>query len=42
MVQIALIGFCAAGPFVGLTGNLPALFGALFLWGDSKAPSTWP
>jgi MFS family permease len=33
IVQIALIGYCAAGPLVGLTGNLPALLGALFLWG---------
>ena len=33
IVQIALCGYCAAGPLVGLTGTLPALFGALVLWG---------
>ena len=33
IVQVALVGYCAAGPFVGLTGTLPALFGALFVWG---------
>lgn len=33
IVQVALVGYCAAGPLVGLTGNLPALFAALFLWG---------
>ncbi len=33
IVQIALLGYCAAGPFVGLTATLPALFGALFAWG---------
>jgi MFS family permease len=33
VVQIALVGYCAAGPLVGLCGNLPALIGALFLWG---------
>jgi fucose permease len=33
IVQIALLGYCAAGQFVGLTATLPALFGALFAWG---------
>jgi len=33
IVQIMLVGYCAAGPLVGLTGSLPALMGALFLWG---------
>ena len=33
IVQITLVGYCAAGPLVGLTGSLPALLGALFLWG---------
>lgn len=33
IVQIALVGYCATGPLVGLTGTLPALLGALFVWG---------
>jgi MFS family permease len=33
VVQIALVGYCAMGPLVGLTGSLAALFGALFIWG---------
>jgi fucose permease len=33
IVQIALVGYCAAGPFVGLTGDRRALFAALFAWG---------
>jgi len=33
IVRVALCGYCAAGPLVGLTGTLPALFGALVLWG---------
>jgi MFS family permease len=33
IVQIALVGYCATGPLVGLTGSLPALLGALFAWG---------
>jgi fucose permease len=33
IVQVALVGYCAAGPLVGLTGSLPALFAALFAWG---------
>jgi MFS family permease len=33
IVQVALVGYCAAGPLVGLTGSLLALFAALFVWG---------
>lgn len=33
IIQVALCGYCAAGPLVGLTGTLHALFGALVLWG---------
>ncbi|MDT4999431.1 MAG: hypothetical protein QOK12_1536 [Mycobacterium sp.] len=33
IIQVALCGYCAAGPLVGITGSLPALFGALVLWG---------
>jgi MFS family permease len=33
VVRVALVGYCAAGPLVGLTGSLPALFAALFAWG---------
>jgi MFS family permease len=33
VVQITLVGYCATGPLVGLTGSLAALFGALFIWG---------
>jgi MFS family permease len=33
VVRVALVGYCAAGPLVGLTGSLPALFAALFVWG---------
>jgi len=33
IVQAALVGYCAAGPLVGLTGSLPMLFTALFVWG---------
>ncbi|HEX3840850.1 MAG TPA: MFS transporter [Acidimicrobiales bacterium] len=33
MVRVCLLGYCAAGPFVGLVGSLPALFIALFVWG---------
>lgn len=32
-VRVCLIGYCAAGPLVGLAGSLPALFAALFAWG---------
>lgn len=33
VVQIALVGYCAAGPLVGLTGRAAALTAALFVWG---------
>jgi fucose permease len=33
IVRVALVGYCAAGPLVGLTGSLMALFAALFAWG---------
>lgn len=33
LVQLALTGSCLAGPFVGLTGTVWALFGALLIWG---------
>jgi MFS family permease len=33
VVRVALAGYCAAGPLVGLTGSLAALFAALFVWG---------
>ena len=33
IIQVALCGYCAAGPLVGIAGSLPALFGALVLWG---------
>ncbi|MCU1697643.1 MAG: transporter [Mycobacterium sp.] len=33
IIQVALCGYCAAGPLVGITGSLTALFGALVLWG---------
>ncbi len=33
IIQVALIGYCAVGPLVGLTGTLPALFATLVLWG---------
>ena len=33
VVQTALVGYCATGPLVGLTGSLAALFAALFVWG---------
>jgi fucose permease len=33
IAQVALVGYCAAGPLVGLTGSLAALFAALFVWG---------
>jgi MFS family permease len=33
MVRACLLGYCAAGPVVGLVGSLPALFTALFVWG---------
>jgi MFS family permease len=33
MVRATLVGYCIAGPVVGLTGSLAALFAALMLWG---------
>jgi fucose permease len=33
IVRVALVGYCAAGPLVGITGSLMALFAALFAWG---------
>ncbi|HZC71006.1 MAG TPA: MFS transporter [Jatrophihabitans sp.] len=33
VVQIALLGYCVAGPFVGLAGSVAALFAALLFWG---------
>ncbi len=33
MVQVTLIGYCAAGPVVGLAGSLAGLFAALYAWG---------
>lgn len=33
LVQVALIGSCLTGPFVGLTGTMWALFAALLVWG---------
>jgi len=33
MVQATLIGYCVAGPLVGLCSSLPALFAALYAWG---------
>ena len=33
MVQVSLVGYCIAGPLVGIAGSLPALFAALFAWG---------
>jgi fucose permease len=33
VVQIALVGYCATGPLVGIWASLPALMGALLVWG---------
>jgi MFS family permease len=33
IVQLALVGYCATAPVVGLAGGLLALFVALFAWG---------
>lgn len=33
LVQLSLVGYCAAGPVVGLTGSVVALFFALLAWG---------
>ena len=36
MVQAGLLGYCVAGPFVGVVGSLPGLFVALFAWGGCQ------
>jgi MFS family permease len=33
VVQIALVGYCATGPLAGICASLPALMGALLVWG---------
>jgi hypothetical protein len=33
LVRITLVGYCAAGPFVGLAKSLPQIFVALLAWG---------
>ena len=33
MVQVSLLGYCLAGPLVGLAGSMAALFATLFAWG---------
>ena len=33
MVQVSLLGYCVAGPLVGLAGSFGVLFAALFAWG---------
>jgi predicted MFS family arabinose efflux permease len=33
MVQASLLGYCLAGPLVGVAGSMAALFAALFAWG---------
>jgi MFS family permease len=33
MVRVALVGYCIAGPFVGLAGSLAAFFVTFLLWG---------
>jgi MFS family permease len=33
MVQVCLLGYCLAGPLVGVAGSRPALVAALFGWG---------
>lgn len=33
LVQVCLVGYCLSGPIVGLTGSVPGLFVALFVWG---------
>lgn len=32
-VQVALLGYCASGPLVGLSGSLATFFAAFMLWG---------
>jgi MFS family permease len=33
IVQITVLGYCLAGPLVGIAGSFAALFAALFAWG---------
>ena len=33
MVRLALLGYCLAGPFIGLTGSFGTFFVAFLLWG---------
>jgi MFS family permease len=33
MVRVALVGYCVAGPFIGLTGSFGTFFFAFLLWG---------
>ncbi len=33
LVQVSLLGYCIAGPLVGVAGSLAGLFAALFAWG---------
>ena len=33
MVRIALLGYCASGPIMGLSGSVPSFFIAFLLWG---------
>lgn len=33
VVAVALLGYCASGPFVGIVGSVAGLFVALFFWG---------
>jgi MFS family permease len=33
MVRVALVGYCAAGPFIGLAGSVAAFFVTFLLWG---------
>lgn len=33
MVRVALVGYCASGPFIGLTGSFGTFFVAFLLWG---------
>lgn len=33
VVRVCLLGYCVAGPLVGLAGSVPGLFAALAAWG---------
>jgi fucose permease len=33
IVQVALVGYCAAGPLVGVSASLPTFVAAFFVWG---------